>query len=573
MSIHKTDVKNIHNLQRDTEVLLDDQSREHLYHDDVYSTTKKVKSQEESLTSDINYKSKTLQVSPKYDKTEETINSVKLATEVKATTELQDNMTRSREIHRQLMNRRNRWKPNDSELTFLRYHFNENSYPTKEEKEVILAALKLKHKSTIDLHQLSRWFQNERERVVKEGNKNIKIGSYKKFSKAELDYLKECFTENTYPKTEDMLAMAAKLVVSLSKIENWYKHNRRSLAKKGRFSLKTKKFFKKDELIYLTKMFDTHPRPSKEQIAEMGKILKCTESQIKNWYSNRRKKQKIIAKKRTLQPQTEKQEPVKKATSQPSPLSTIEPLKLFGSSIPVQALPSKLFIEPNLLPRKILSNTIPLPLVQKILPSCPSLPTVIIPAVPLTSGMMNLKTNTISADALLKTRIVPTIQPKITCEEQLVSTMQYPTYNPNINFNSFAKPVINTANFMGSYPTQMQNPYVIYANKPVYPQANPGYVFTQPNGMQYVTVPTMPNMIPYERPIQIQYLTSLYAPHSNNNIIHSDGYPTLCQSQSGLSSNPLNGAMIGEGSFQTKRMNEMMYRGPTYNPGFRNAFM
>lgn len=35
-----------------------------------------------------------------------------------------------------------------------------------------------------------------------------------------------------------MMEMARKLNYSLSKIENWYKHNRRALAKKGLLELK-----------------------------------------------------------------------------------------------------------------------------------------------------------------------------------------------------------------------------------------------------------------------------------------------------------------------------------------------
>ncbi len=39
-------------------------------------------------------------------------------------------------------------------------------------------------------------------------------------------------------------------------------------------------------------MFETHPRPNKQLVVEMARSLECTESQIKNWYSNKRKKQK-----------------------------------------------------------------------------------------------------------------------------------------------------------------------------------------------------------------------------------------------------------------------------------------
>ena len=81
--------------------------------------------------------------------------------------------------------------------------------------------------------------------------------------------MKERFSHNTYPKTEEMVDMSKNLGVSLSKIENWYKHNRRALAKKGVFTLKTKKYFKKDKVGYLLKMFELYPRPTKEQIQEM----------------------------------------------------------------------------------------------------------------------------------------------------------------------------------------------------------------------------------------------------------------------------------------------------------------
>ena len=37
---------------------------------------------------------------------------------------------------------------------------------------------------------------------------------------------------------DDMIELSKKLDVNLSKVENWYKHKRRSLAKKGLFKLK-----------------------------------------------------------------------------------------------------------------------------------------------------------------------------------------------------------------------------------------------------------------------------------------------------------------------------------------------
>jgi hypothetical protein len=209
----------------------------------------------------------------------------------------QNNMSKSRELHRQLLNRKNRWKPSELELVVLKLHFEKNRYPTKEEKEVLLKNLEEKFNSTLELSQLTRWFQHERERGMKHGYKNMSKNTYRKFGKEDLEFLKKQFAENTYPKNEEMLEFAKKLGVSFSKIENWYKHNRRSLAKRGCFELKTKKYFKKDEVQYLLKMFEQFPRPSKEQILEITKFLNCNELQVKNWYSNKRKKQKFIAKK------------------------------------------------------------------------------------------------------------------------------------------------------------------------------------------------------------------------------------------------------------------------------------
>jgi hypothetical protein len=224
----------------------------------------------------------------------ETEKTLIVETESSRIKKLQANMVRSREIHRQLMIKKNRWRPNDIELSMLKSHFQDNQYPTREEKEGLLGVLNQKFKSKIEINQLSLWFQHERE---KDCSSSTRKNSYKKFTPEELEFLKENFNKNTYPKTDEMIEIAKKLCVTLSKIENWYKHNRRSLAKKGVFTLKTKKYFKKDEVNYLVKMFETYPRPSKDQITEISAKLSCSEAQVKNWYSNKRKKMKMVSRK------------------------------------------------------------------------------------------------------------------------------------------------------------------------------------------------------------------------------------------------------------------------------------
>jgi len=88
--------------------------------------------------------------------------------------------------------------------------------------------------------------------------------------------------------------MANGFGVGVPKIENWYKHHRRSLAKRGQFDIKTKKHFKNSEVSYLMEILKEHPKPTLEQIKIAAEELNCTDYQIKNWFSNKRKKLKFL---------------------------------------------------------------------------------------------------------------------------------------------------------------------------------------------------------------------------------------------------------------------------------------
>lgn len=223
----------------------------------------------------------------------------------KGTLTINEQLLKSRKIFRQ-MAKKNRWVPNENELKVLRSSYEKNSNPKKDEKLAILLDLESKTKSKVTLTTISKWFEYEREESLRLIASDSHKNTYKKFSHEELRFLRENFNRNTYPKTEEMRVLAKKLSVSLSKIENWYKHNRRSLAKKGCFVLKSKKYFKKEEINYLVQMFETHPRPNKQLVVEMARNLECTESQIKNWYSNKRKKQKSADTRPTSQTKSKK---------------------------------------------------------------------------------------------------------------------------------------------------------------------------------------------------------------------------------------------------------------------------
>jgi NADH:ubiquinone oxidoreductase subunit E len=88
--------------------------------------------------------------------------------------------------------------------------------------------------SDISLDQLQDWIEEEIiSKASKYRKKEHPNSSYVKLPQTDLDVLEKIFEKDNYPSYEEMQRIADAFGVSLSKIENWYKHQRRSLAKKG----------------------------------------------------------------------------------------------------------------------------------------------------------------------------------------------------------------------------------------------------------------------------------------------------------------------------------------------------
>eukprot|EP01017_Pseudomicrothorax_dubius_P006295 TRINITY_DN11769_c0_g1_i5.p1 TRINITY_DN11769_c0_g1~~TRINITY_DN11769_c0_g1_i5.p1 ORF type:complete len:644 (-),score=85.87 TRINITY_DN11769_c0_g1_i5:138-2069(-) len=204
-----------------------------------------------------------------------------------------------------LLLKRKRWKPNGNELEYLKSCFEKNQYPTKENKEEILQQIDEKFGVKRSIIQVTRWFQHFREKQIRNGAMKTKKNGYSKFKKDDQDYLQTAFKKNPYPTKQEMVDISDKLSAPVAKVENWYKHNRRSLSKRGLFRLKNRKYFKPLELRYLEKTFAISPKPSKEKYQEIAQHLKCAVSHIKNWFSNKRKKQKRLFH-RSLEKMTQK---------------------------------------------------------------------------------------------------------------------------------------------------------------------------------------------------------------------------------------------------------------------------
>jgi len=187
-----------------------------------------------------------------------------------------------------------KWKPSILELIVLESSFQKDQSPEIQDQKELLKQFQEKFGINISLEQLNDWFEEERNKP----SKRLKSeNSYVKLTAVELRTLEENFELNNYPKVEEMQKMAEQFKVRLSKIENWYKHRRRMLAKRGLFDIKPKKTFKASEKDYLISFYRKTPKPTQKDIEFIADQLGCTELQIKNWYSNKRKKARHLCRK------------------------------------------------------------------------------------------------------------------------------------------------------------------------------------------------------------------------------------------------------------------------------------
>ena len=116
---------------------------------------------------------------------------------------------------------------------------------------------------------------------------------YKKFSTADLNVLEESFKRHSfYPSKIKIKKLAKSLTTNFSKIENWFKYKRRKMYFCGKFSdYKIRKIFTMEENNYLDTIFLQNRKPNYQKCKEISTHLPDISSyQIKNWFSNRRRK-------------------------------------------------------------------------------------------------------------------------------------------------------------------------------------------------------------------------------------------------------------------------------------------
>lgn len=117
--------------------------------------------------------------------------------------------------------------------------------------------------------------------------------NYKKFSNEELVVLEKSFKQcSFYPTRDRIRKLARALKTQCSKIDNWFKYKRRKMYYSGKFSqYKIRKIFAKGENEELNTIFEKTQKPNFQRCKEIAEKLDgVTAYQIKNWFSNRRRK-------------------------------------------------------------------------------------------------------------------------------------------------------------------------------------------------------------------------------------------------------------------------------------------
>lgn len=133
---------------------------------------------------------------------------------------------------------------------------------------------------------------------------------YKKFSESELEILEEQFKKHHYYPNRKHIKMLAKVFQSsFIKIENWFKYKRRKMYFSGKFSeYRLRKIYSDEENDSLNKYFEKDRNPDLEAIKVISvNFPQLSVNQIKNWFSNRRRKVRIDLKRsQILQKQIKK---------------------------------------------------------------------------------------------------------------------------------------------------------------------------------------------------------------------------------------------------------------------------
>ena len=132
-----------------------------------------------------------------------------------------------------------------------------------------------------------------RNQIDKVFQKSKTRGKYVKIAEEKKNLLSEFFAKNCYPKKSEYEDLAAQLSEPVAKVENWFKHERRSKLDNNdaiKKNYKKRRLLSPEEEEFLESMFRENPNPASTKLVSIAQSLNFKVKVISNWFSYRRSK-------------------------------------------------------------------------------------------------------------------------------------------------------------------------------------------------------------------------------------------------------------------------------------------
>jgi len=184
--------------------------------------------------------------------------------------------------------RPSRWKPTMAEKVILSESYEQQPYPSPEEK------LKLANQLGVKKKQISKWFQHKRESMAKAGQLPEAVKQKDRRTHEELEILLQAFEENPYPTTSDVDELVKKIgTMTVPQTKLWFKHRRSTLNKKGQMELRGRmrksnsRLITREELIALNAVFAVNPELDPRGRQLLANHLSIDPASIGAWFKRR----------------------------------------------------------------------------------------------------------------------------------------------------------------------------------------------------------------------------------------------------------------------------------------------
>jgi len=183
--------------------------------------------------------------------------------------------------------RKTRWRPTQEQKQTLEKIWSQNQYPDQPTKQNIAKSF-----IGVTYKQITSWFKHKRENDKHKGMFQYKFPPAMKFTSEQLTILEDTFQHEPYAKGKTLIEVAARLDVSLKRIQNWFKHKRSRLAQQGKFEYKPRNLLNTDQITFLRGAFAVNTSPTQEICEQLGTDLNVKPEQVSRWFSNERSRKR-----------------------------------------------------------------------------------------------------------------------------------------------------------------------------------------------------------------------------------------------------------------------------------------